>query len=312
MATITVADAYSDFIQACRADGLSPATVKYYIYALAWLKLDLGDQPLNQVQVNAIRAHIIELRNRQHRYQGAAQRPTLPGSLSVETIRAHIRSLKRFFNWSYTEYGLEQTGNPMNKIRMPRAPRQLPKAIALEDLRKLLMACDESRIGKRNKALLAFLADTGCRAGGALSLTMNGLFLNHGQAILKEKGDRARVVPFTRYTAELIQIWLDVRPKNAPTIFCSLWIGTFGIMTVSGLNQMIKRLAAKAGVTGRCNPHSFRHGFARMYLQHGGDLATLAQIMGHSTVNVTTQFYAVFTSDELARRHEMFSPLRDL
>lgn len=263
--------------------------------------------------MNAIRLHIIDLHNRTRRYQGASQKPSQPGGLSMETIRAHIRSLKRFFNWSFTEYGLEQALNPVNKIRMPRAPRQLPKAIALEDLRKLLEACPDTPIGKRNKALLAFLADTGCRAGGALSLTLNGLFLNHGQAILKEKGERARVVPFTRYTADLIQTWLDVRPISAYRVFCSFCERQeTDQLTVSGLNQMIKRLAAKAGVTGRCNPHSFRHGFARMYLQHGGDLATLAQIMGHSTVNVTTQFYAVFTSDELARRHEMFSPLRDL
>ena len=83
-------------------------------------------------------------------------------------------------------------------------------------------------------------------------------------------------------------------------------------MTVSGLNQALKRLARRAGVTGRCNPHSFRHGFARSFLQSGGDLATVAQILGHSSIRVTGDFYSAWSDKELAERHDQFSPIKHL
>lgn len=112
------------------------------------------------------------------------------------------------------------------------------------------------------------------------------------------------------FPAQLIRAWLAVRPAQASTLFCGLSNQRAATpLSMSGLQMILKRLKAKAGVTGRVNPHSFRHGFAREYLINGGDLATLAQIMGHSDVRVTASFYAIFTHRELQERHQQFSPI---
>ena len=79
---------------------------------------------------------------------------------------------------------------------------------------------------------------------------------------------------------------------------------------MSGVNQLLKRLKKRAGVTGRANPHSFRHGFAKDYLMAGGDLASLADLMGHESVETTKTFYAVFEQDDLRRKHDHFSAAR--
>lgn len=310
---VSVAIAADEFLLACQADGLSQETIKWYRYVLKPIVARIGDTPIDQVNVTMIRQYFADLRSQSSRYRNAAQRREQSGPLSIETIRGRTRALNRFFGWCQLEYSLSVETNPMLRIRMPPSSRQQPKAIALDDLRKLLEACGDDRIGKRDRAMLAFLADTGCRAGGMLSLTLENLYLDQGRAILREKGEKTRVVPFARYAAQLLREWLQVRPSDARTVFCSMRPKDFAQpLTVSGLNQIIRRLKKRAGVTGRCNPHSFRHGFARAYLQNGGDLATLAQLMGHSDVKVTAAFYAVFTDGELARRHEMFSPLRDL
>ncbi|HSN76988.1 MAG TPA: site-specific integrase, partial [Anaerolineae bacterium] len=80
-------------------------------------------------------------------------------------------------------------------------------------------------------------------------------------------------------------------------------------LTTEGIRQVLKRLGKKAGVEGPVNPHSFRHGFAREYLLSGGDLATLADIMGHSDVQVTWSSYAIFRTAELAAKHAKHSPI---
>ena len=75
---------------------------------------------------------------------------------------------------------------------------------------------------------------------------------------------------------------------------------------------MLKRLKRKSGVKGPVNPHSFRHGFAREYLTNGGNLASLADTLGHSDVRVTWASYAVFTFDELKAAHARYSPVAQL
>jgi integrase/recombinase XerD len=51
----------------------------------------------------------------------------------------------------------------------------------------------------------------------------------------------------------------------------------------------------------------WRHAFARWYLLNGGDLSALSDLMGHSSVEVTRQFYAVFNREELRRKHDRHS-----
>jgi integrase/recombinase XerD len=80
-------------------------------------------------------------------------------------------------------------------------------------------------------------------------------------------------------------------------------------MSTYGVNQLLERLKIKAGISGRVNPHAFRHAFAKLYLMSGGDLASLSDLMGHSDVQVTKQFYSVFSQEELKRKHAQHSPL---
>jgi len=74
----------------------------------------------------------------------------------------------------------------------------------------------------------------------------------------------------------------------------------------------LKRLKEAAGVRGRVNPHAFRHGYAREYIRNGGDLATLSRLMGHSDSAVTSWYYAVFETRELASSHDKYSPIAGL
>jgi site-specific recombinase XerD len=306
--------AVKEFLLACRADGLKPASLRWYRTMLKDFTTQHYGKQLEAITASDMRHYIASLRDRSQRYVRASQRPTIAGGLSHESLRAHLRGLRRFFLWAWTEYQLPPLENPMLKIRMPGRERHEPKAITVADLDRLLNACDETTlIGLRNKAMLTFLADTGCRAGGLLSLRRANLHLYEGYAIVNEKGSRDRAVPFLISTANLIQKWLDVRPLDAHPefVFCSLATNTFGEpLTLSGLHGMLKRLKKEAGVSGRVNPHSFRHGFAREYLRNGGDLGTLSQIMGHSDVSVTVGSYAIFKDQELAQVHSKFSPMR--
>jgi site-specific recombinase XerD len=72
---------------------------------------------------------------------------------------------------------------------------------------------------------------------------------------------------------------------------------------------MMKRYKKRAGLTGRVNPHTFRDAFAREYILKGGDLASGSEMMGHTQITGTKQFYAVFQAEELREKHDRFSPV---
>jgi site-specific recombinase XerD len=110
---------------------------------------------------------------------------------------------------------------------------------------------------------------------------------------------------------------MEVRPPDAETVFCSLgsssgsfWRGE--PLSRSGLYVMLKALAKKAGVTGRFNPHSFRHGFAHHALTHGAQMGVVAAILGHRDIAITHKFYGGMVGDDLVELHEAISPLAAL
>lgn len=295
---ISVDMAVEQFLDACRADGLKGPTVRWYEGKLRPFKDEFGDLWLPNVQVSDMREYVRGLYARKIRYVGVKKKKPVAGALSVESIRGHIRTLKRFFRWCYEEYALMPADNPMRGIKTPRAPKPVPKEAKPETIRALLDACDISTvIGLRDCALIAFLADTGCRLKGALGLRVSTIDLDARRAQVFEKYDKGRIVAFSHYTAQQLNAWLFVRPKSiTDNVFLSLGTNTYGApLTISGVHAMLKRLAVKAGVADdRFNPHSFRHGLAHMWIDAGGDASRLAEIMGHSGVAITLSVYGAY------------------
>jgi integrase/recombinase XerC len=214
----TIEAAFEEFLLDTRSR-LSNRTTTWYRLHLRDLVDRLQGTPVDQVQSLAIRQYLIDLRTAESHRRGST---IVPGPISPETQRGRHRALKTFFNWCVLEYDLDPKVNPMRKIKALPAAGHEPKAVSLDDVSKVLAVIEDTTNGKRDRAILYFMLDTGCRAGGIVGLTMDRLDMEHRRAIVVEKGDRARVVPFTELTAAAIRDWLAVRPEFAQTLFCDL------------------------------------------------------------------------------------------
>ncbi len=306
--TVDPCSAVEAFILSCRADGLSESTVKWYRSLLTAFAKEHKCWPLRGISTYLIRLYIVNLRERNVRFENAPQRPAKQGKLSESTIAGHVTALHAFWAWSAKEYGIV---NPMKNIKRARRQIKPPSAVQPGDFVKLFNACGEgTEASYRDRALLAFLADSGVRLAGLLGLKVTDLNLPDLRAVVTEKGDKTRTVVYTKYTRVLLHQWLDQRRANSPYVFTSLT--TCEPLTSSGVELLMNRLKKRSGVTGRVNPHSFRHAFAREYIRSGGDPITLAKLIGHSDVNTTAAYYAIFTTDELAELHAKHSPLLHL
>ena len=130
--------------------------------------------------------------------------------------------------------------------------------------------------------------------------------------MVTEKGDQTRVVFFTARTARALADWLGARSRDAgPWVFVSLRDPSKAL-SARGISHMLRRRGKQAGVKGPVNPHAFRHFFAISWLMAGGDLATLSNILGHSDVSVTVEYYARFNVRELQQKHDLHSPIAGL
>ena len=277
---------------ATRAEGRSPRTVQAYREKLGHLVAFLGDPPIEAVTVDDLRRFLAAQRDR---------------GLSPFTIKSRVRALKRLWNFAEAE-GIV-TENPARRIKTPRPATKEPKGISNDDVLAILATCGDDLAGTRDRAAIMLLLDSGCRAGGLCGLRVDDLNLDEGLASVTEKGKKHRYVMFTPTTAEALRRWLEVKPKGE---YVFVGLKGKGPLSPSGLWQMLKRRGKEAGVSGPVGPHSFRHGFARSYLIHGGDLVTLADILGHSDVRTTAAYYARFNVRELQRKHREHSPVSRL
>jgi site-specific recombinase XerD len=286
-----VVEAVDRFLIAIRADGVKPSTVKWYSVRFQRFLDTHGQVGIDEIDLDKVREYIAEIRDEE---------------LSAHYLYALVRVIRRLFKWLYEERKID---NPFyRRMMLPKLPQSAPKAVSMGDVVKLLKACKDDAAGVRSKAIIYFLLDTGCRVGGLCSLTIGNLFLAEGRALITEKGDKTRVVIFQGTTSRVVENWLSMRPyKSSEWVFTSLKENR--PMNPNSVIQMLRRLKKKAGVNGRVNPHSFRHAFAREFILNGGDLASASQIMGHSQLAVTKQFYAVFRIEELRSKHEAFSPV---
>lgn len=307
-----LSEAIEALLIATKVEGRSPRTLEAYRQKLKPFVEFLGDVQVDAITTDDLRRCIAHLMDRPTVHVGHPTRKERAGTLSPFTIASHVRAIKRLFNWLASE-GKIQT-NPAQRIKTPHPKRQEPKGAEWQDILALLSTTEgDALTDVRDRALILFLADTGCRVGGLCGLRVQDINLEKRMARVMEKRGKARPVFFTKATAQALAAWLAVRPQDRGAwVFVGLGNRSRGALTPSAVAKILKERGRLAGVKGPVNPHAFRHGFARYFILNGGDLGTLADILGHTSVQVTKDFYAVFTVGELQEKHQQYSPVAQL
>ncbi|MGO1409937.1 site-specific tyrosine recombinase XerD [Microbacterium sp.] len=227
--------------------------------------------------------------------RASAEPPAAPSSLA--RMQSSVRGLHRFL----VREG-HTPDDPTGRLKPPKQPMTLPKALTIEQVERLLRAPSEDEpVGIRDRALLELLYATGARVSEAIGLDVDDAA--HDDIIrLRGKGDKERIVPVGSFARDAVAAYLTrVRPwfaaKGRGT--SKLFLGARGApLSRQSAWLVIRAAAEKAQLTEHVSPHTLRHSFATHLLQGGADVRVVQELLGHSSV-ATTQIYTHVTADTL-------------
>ena len=153
------------------------------------------------------------------------------------------------------------------------------------------------------------LLDTGLRIGELVNLKMDDVHMDEGYLKVMGKGKKERIVPMGNIAQKALQRYLfRFRPKPTNPVINNVFLSISSQpLTENSMKLMFTRLAKRAGVY-RLHAHLCRHAFAINYLLNGGDVFSLRNILGHTSLDMVNH-YLHFTSAQITAQHQKFSLL---
>ena len=298
-----------------RSEGLSENTIMLTRRAVNYLSSFLLHSGLSiqveQIGVKEIRSYILYLKGAR-RFENHPYIKSRDRKLAGHSINCYLRSLSAFWGWLVREGFI--TDNPFSRIKIPKAPRKVITPFSQEQIQSLFQTIDTSTsTGLRNYTLLLALLDTGARLSEITGLKNNDVDLENRWLKVFGKGSRERRLPIGKRLQAALWKYRLYRPQPATEQIDNLFLTKDGWpLTKNRVEAIIKNLGRKAGLQGvRCSPHTFRHTFCVQFLRNGGNLFSLQQITGHSSLEVLRGYVALAESDILAA-HKRYSPADNL
>ena len=220
-----------------------------------------------------------------------------PAASSLARLQSSVRGLHRFLQREGTA-----PDDPTGRLRPPKLPQRLPKALTIDEVERLLNAppADEP-VGLRDRALLELLYATGARVSEIVQLDVDDV--THGDVLrVRGKGAKERIVPIGQYAREAVDAYLTrVRPELARRGRATprLFLGARGApLSRQSVWLVIQAAAERAGLVAHVSPHTLRHSFATRLLQGDADVRVVQELLGHASV-ATTQIYTHVSVDAL-------------
>ncbi len=191
----------------------------------------------------------------------------------------------------------------------PKITRKLVSTLSDEEIRAILNTLGTSPSDTRNQTLFMILLDTGLRIGELVNLEMDDVHMDEGYLKVMGKGKKERIVPIGNNAQRALQRYLfRFRPKPINPVTDNVFLSISSQpLTENSMKLMFTRLAKRSGVC-RLHAHLCRHTFATRFLINGGDVFSLQQILGHSTLEMI-RHYVNLASSHVTIQHQKFSPL---
>jgi len=220
------------------------------------------------------------------------------------SIQRHLSSAKGFFRFLKKNNLIQSS--PFELVTAPKSSSNLPDVLSPEDVEQLLNFKPSNMIEIRDMAIVELMYSSGLRVSETVNINLNDFEEDKSFLRVLGKGSKTRLVPMGRYAVNAINEWLIEREKilnNTDALFLNAK-GTR--LTVRSVQLRLKKMAIKQGLP-PIHPHMLRHSFATHMLESSGDLRTIQELLGHSSLS-TTQIYTKLDYQHLAKIYDQSHP----
>ena len=286
--------AFEQFQKQNQLKNLSQGTIDFYSSKARHFFnfLEDTDQPVDCITEATVVDYIFSLKEKQ---------------LHDTTINTYLRMVRAFLYWCMDKGYLEHFS-----IQLIRADNPIKEAYTSDELERLLKTPDQKTCSfaeYRNWVMVNFLLGTGCRASTLVNLKIEDINFSDGTVLFRHMKTRnQQIVPLTRALLKILEEYLGYRDGTPSDL---LFVSEYGVqLTVSALGNAVWSYNRKRGVE-KTSLHLFRHTYAKLYIQAGGDPFRLQKLLGHSDLSMTRRYVALY-ADDLKANYDVLNPLEQM
>lgn len=279
------------FLQALTVRGASARTCESYAKDLEQFRTHTS-KPVTQVVVGDLRAYLAYLQRKNY---------------ARRSITRKFSAVRSFFRWLYETGQINE--NPAYGMRLLKARRILPRVLSeTETVRLVTGVSGMEPSDLRDRAVLELMYGAGLRISEVHGLDVSALDLEGGSARVLGKGGKERLALFGRFCQRALRAYLEQgRPQWAHPETRALFLNPQGArLSVRGLRRIVER-ARRLTLTEHATPHTLRHSFATHLLDHGADLRSVQELLGHERLS-STQIYTHVTLERLRAQYATHHP----
>jgi len=220
------------------------------------------------------------------------------------SIQRHLSSAKGFFRFLKKNNLIESS--PFELVSAPKSPSNLPEVLSPEDVEQLLNFKPSNLIEIRDMAIVELMYSSGLRVSETVNINMGDFEEDMTFLRVLGKGAKTRIVPLGRFAVTAINNWIIEREKIV-TKSEALFLNSKGArLSIRSVQLRLKKMATKQGLP-PIHPHMLRHSFATHMLESSGDLRTIQELLGHSSLS-TTQIYTKLDYQHLVKIYDQAHP----
>ncbi len=270
----------------------SKYTVLNYSIDLRSLKDFLKDEPIEKVDYITLRRYLAYLKEK---------------NLSKVSIARKIAAIRSFFRFLCRE-GYVKT-NPATSLSIPKREKHLPKFLDENEVVKLIESPKGDNISAfRDRAILETLYSTGIRVSELVGLDVEDVDHIGGVIKVYGKGKKERIVPIGERALQSIREYLNKLKHEGAKETKVLFLNKSGErITDRSIRRAIEKYIRKTSIKEKISPHTLRHSFATHLLDHGADLRSVQELLGHANLS-TTQIYTHITTERLKSAYDKAHP----
>lgn len=227
---------------------------------------------------------------------------------SVASVNRKLSSLRSYYKYLLKKG--EVRVDPLQKVVGPKKSKPLPVFLKEKDMDRLL---DEENFaddfeGWRDRLILEVFYETGIRKAELIGLNSQDVDFSTNIIKVLGKRNKERLIPFGSRLGILLQEYIKKRNETVLQNSDAFFVRKNGErLSESIVASIVRRNLSKVVAVRKKSPHVLRHTFATAMLNHGAELDSIKELLGHESLS-TTEIYTHTTFEELKKVYNQAHP----